>query len=553
MSPRALWLLLSTFAAVLSLSCLLMREAIALDPGATPEDTRIVSQWRGGERVRRSVLREAGAPLPSACEGCSRVVERIVDRAPLLFHDPLLLSISVVAGRDGLAAHLGERSVYLTPTDLLAAGASTGVKRFGILRLRIGFDRGGRVLDLAARELGVSRKRLLQQGRLERFLVRREDPGGVTWPRELGPRDVTPARLAESIGAAARQLAATVREDGRYVYQIDVRTGRPGNGYSWPRHAGATYFLAEAAHFTGDSDVAAAARRAARHLRERATRRCGEHRCIGRGRHVDVGSSALALLAYVELVRHGLDPSLSPEVEALAAFLRSMQRPDGELMHRYDRKRRRPQDVQLPYYTGEAAFALARAHRITGDARDLQAARDALAYLVRESWSFFGSRYFFGAEHWTCQALEELWQRAPDPVALRFCLDYHAFNRHVQFQPENPLGPYDGGYGPNPFFPPRLTSASSRSEAAVATLATAAAAGEPPGEVRALERQVRRSLAFIMRYQLMPGPTWLMADPARVRGGVPGSPVDLTVRNDFTQHAGSAMLRFARYLQGSSS
>ena len=214
-------------------------------------------------------------------------------------------------------------------------------------------------------------------------------------------------------------------------------------------------------------------------------------------------------------------------------------------MHEYDREAGRPIDVQYQYYTGEAAYALSRAHRITGNAKDLRAASAALAYLV-DAWDFVGSRYFFGAEHWTCQALEDLWDRAPNRAALQFCLDYQAFNSRVQLGPECELGAYDGGIAQIPVFPPRLTGTASRVEAGVATLATAIAAGSDPEVIARVEGELRRALAFMMRFQFLPGPTHIFADPLRPLGGIPGSPTELNIRIDYPQHAAGAMLRYAQ-------
>jgi len=63
-----------------------------------------------------------------------------------------------------------------------------------------------------------------------------------------------------------------------------------------------------------------------------------------------------------------------------------------------------------------------------------------------------------------------------------------------------------------------------------------------------LEEQVRGSLAYMLRYQLQPGPAHLMRDPERVRGAWPGSPIDLSVRIDYPQHVAGAMLRYLRLL-----
>src|SRR5262249_23475047 len=144
------------------------------------------------------------------------------------------------------------------------------------------------------------------------------------------------------------------------------------------------------------------------------------------------GSSALAMLAYQAALPLGAPQSMRDDLFDLAAFLRSQLRPDGESMHEFDRDTGKPIDVQYPYYSGEGAFALARAARVTGGPEDLHAASAALAKLVRRTWSVAENRYFFATEHWTCQALEELWDRAPDRDALAFCLDYQAFNRLLQ-------------------------------------------------------------------------------------------------------------------------
>ncbi len=47
-----------------------------------------------------------------------------------------------------------------------------------------------------------------------------------------------------------------------------------------------------------------------------------------------------------------------------------------------------------------------------------------------------------------------------------------------------------------------------------------------------------------MRRQLRPGPVAILASPESVYGAMPGTEVDLTLRIDYVQHAGSAMIRW---------
>ena len=54
----------------------------------------------------------------------------------------------------------------------------------------------------------------------------------------------------------------------------------------------------------------------------------------------------------------------------------------------------------------------------------------------------------------------------------------------------------------------------------------------------------------MMRFQFVPGPLPLLANPARAFGALPGGPTDLKLRIDFPQHCGGSFLRYARLLEG---
>jgi hypothetical protein len=230
----------------------------------------------------------------------------------------------------------------------------------------------------------------------------------------------------------------------------------------------------------------------------------------------------------------------------LTAFLRAQQRPDGELMHEYDLAADRPIDVQHLYYSGEAAFALVLAHEAARDPRDLAAARRVMRHLTGAGWSFFGSRYYYGEEHWTCIAAGAARTVSDTDDALDFCDRWASYNRVLQYGPGETPWPVSGAYGVGPVILPRLTPIASRTEAFVSTYELALHHGHRD---TALRRQIERGLGALLRYRWSPGPTHLLAHPLGARGGIPGSPVDLTIRNDFVQHAGAAMIRWAAILR----
>lgn len=548
MSANKLFVVLAGYALVLALACAGVYAALSVDRSPEKPLATIVSVWRGGERIARAVSERDGSELLQAeasADGAVRVFEELLDLSPILSASSPWLGLAIVPARDGVKVRYRDKVAYATPDDLLRLGAYEANYTFGRSKLKLGVDRGP-VLKLLAKELHVSKTELAAEARFERAAMRRRVTRGG--PGSEVEAELNIASLREAVLAAGHYLARSLRIDGSYRYEIDPLSGDDVEGYNWPRHAGATWFLTQAAAYADDEGLKSAARRAAQHLVDHTTQRCGEHECIGQGKEANLGSASLSLLTYVELVETGIAPEFAERAKALAAFLRSLQRPDGEFMHVFDLEQGKALDIQRPFFAGEAALALARVHRVTRDTRDLEAARAALAHLVERPFTFVTARYFWTAEHWTCQAMAELWDRAPNARALTFCVQWQEFTRSGtrggDVAPE-----YDGVYAPSWLSAPRITNSASRMEAGVATLRVAQHADLPESEVRALEQGVRRTLRFLLRHQFRPGPVQLMPDPAAVHGGFPSGVTDLKVRIDYPQHAGAALLRYLRLLE----
>jgi hypothetical protein len=536
-----------------SVACLVVRQVFAIS--VHPPTRVIASVWRGGEKMARAVLAHAGdhdptldAALATNPATGTLVYEAPVGEGPVLVHPEAAFAMSFVPGTDGVAATIGDRTEYLTPDDLRSRQAYDK----GIELTSLGFKAGvdvQLVLALFADAFAITVPDLMERAHFERFRVVRSVSG--EHPKvPVQPDTLTDAAVRDAALAAARFLARGVDGQGRFRYMVDATTNRTLAGYDWPRHAGATYFLAQAAGLSSDRLIGDAALRAAGWLRDHALVDCGPNRCVGDQGIVDVGSSALGLIAFVEVARAKLDVGYADLVPGLAAFLRAQQRPDGEFMHQYDREAGHPIDIQLLYYSGEAALALSRAASLSGDPGDRDAASRALAHLVGPGWSFFGSRYYFGEEHWTCQAMEDLWDVAPDRRALDFCVRWQAYNRRLQYGPGDSPYDADGAYGFGPLVTPRLTPVGSRCESGIATLdalgrASSGSAADA-AELARLRDQMRRSLALLLRHQVGAGsiPLYLLAVPDAVVGAMPASEVDWQLRIDFAQHTGSALIRW---------
>jgi len=543
MSLHALARLLLAYALALVIACLAMSQHATLRELAPAERQVVVSRWVNGQLVARSTTKPGEPPAASATKGF--VHETTVAEAPLSL-DERTFPFALVPGRDGLVAELGDKTAWVTVDDLLSTQAYDHAATFFDASLGLGTHRPT-VLALLATRLEATVVDVEQRAHVKRVRFERSVPGAAPAPRITGD-SLDRARVKTIAHDAARQLALGVDSTGHYRYLIDPFKDLPLGGYSWPRHAGTTYFLAQAAALFDDVEIRFACLRAAARLRDDMMQSCGAHRCIADGPDADVGSSALALVAFAEIVRTGADASYRAPAVELALFLRSQQRPDGELMHEFDRAKGKPVDVQHLYYTGEAALALSRAHRMTGDPEDLRAASRALSRLAGSGWSFFGSRYYFSEEHWTCQAMADLWDRAPDHEALAFCLRWHEYQRSLQHTEGDSPFDADGSFGFGPVVTPRVTPASSRGEAAGAALDVlkreASAGADHARSIALLEDELRRAIAFVARAQLRSGTSHLFARPDRVLGAFPGSAVDLQLRIDYGQHAGSMMIRW---------
>lgn len=478
----------------------------------------------------------------AAAESLRFTVEVTRGEAPVWFGVPFIENLDVVPLREGLHLSLDGEDAYITPEELRAADVYDVGVATPIPDLTIGVD----VVSLV--------------GQLARSLGRDEedaDEGTVTrlWASALAAEsypdrvEVTEEALREAVVEGAEFLLRHMRPDGRYTYLYDARTGRERPaGYNLPRHSGTTYFLAQVHHLHGMPAAREGARRALAWVKNTRIRHCGGPAlwCVEQNGVVEMGSSALTALAAAEFLKSGDDPMVRELLDNVTAHIRAMQREDGELMHLYDLRAQQPIDEQLMYYSGEAALALLSAHEVTDNPADLEAARRLMTHLTGAGWSFLGSRYYFGEEHWTCIAAGAASDRIDSPEAVDFCRRWAEFNRHVQYGEGETPWDSTGAYGVGPLIVPRLTPVASRSEAFISTYVAARRAGiDDP----ALRRQIEAGLGMLLAHRWAPGPTHLMADPAGARGGIPATPVDLTVRNDFVQHACSAMIRWADVLR----
>lgn len=508
----------------------------------------IVSAYERGRLLGRFVGgRELAPTLERALAKLGAVPRRAVWRVvvtrgegPLLTRIPGLSQLSLVPMRDGLVARAGGKSAYLTPDDLVEREAYDTAVRPPIPDLTFGTDLEPLFDDLA-RALELEPAELRDRAEIARVVL-------APLSAATEPEHYSREAILDAARDHARFILRHQQESGRFTYVYDARRDRPrGAGYSLARHGGTAFFLAQVARVLDMPEARIGATRALYYLRDEALATCGapDRACAVWADRVEFGASALAALASAELLRSTDLPEIRDLLARLLAFIRAQQRPDGELMHEYDRERDQPIDVQRMYYSGEAALALLAGYESLGDARDKAAAARVMTHLTGAGWNFFGARYFYGEEHWTCQAVARAARHMDVSGALDFCLRWGGYQGRLQYGPGETPWPASGAFGVGPVLLPRVTMAASRVEALAPIYRVLRTRGRDDAGLRTV---LERSVGLLMRMRWGAEQAHHFARPSAAMGGMPSTLADLTSRADMVQHSGSALLAWADLL-----
>ena len=533
------------------------------------ERNAIIARVRHGEEVPRPDRIRVGATFVHA-DGNRLKGDVVLARAPIFAGYEPLFALSIVPGVDGIGVDVGEKEAFLLPDDLLRADVLAGHTPLSAMDFELGAKRDA-IDALLAAQLGLDEAGF--QRASKKYFRFRTDAFvesadlstvlPVVRGNTPGPR-LSSAALRDGAIAGGRYLLRHLYDDGRFGYEYSPSTDKDeayGLDYSLPRHAGATYFLAQVYGATHDRAFRDGARRALDFLSARQPDGCSHpaRSCVANPelRGADLGAAAMALLAVGEFERATGDRAEMPWARRLAGFLLFMQKDSGDFCHLYNPATdTRDEKTHLLYFTGEAAFALAKLAALVGPgdrdyARWVSSLDRALEYLTVKQYANLAGQFYFGEDHWTCMAADAAWDALPPAHRekyARFCDQFVAFLRRTQFTPRDSVAQaqpdFVGSYGFSPFLPPHATPVGSRSETTISTYEMQRRRGLADGdEGRATREQIALGMQFLLDHQIRDDNAYLMANPDAARGGFLMSDVKRYIRVDFVQHSCSAMLR----------
>src|SRR3954471_16277542 len=228
----------------------------------TPTERKaIIAGVRRGDKAPEPTRIAAGATFVREFAGRYKG-DVVLARAPILAAWEPLFALSLVAGLDGVGVDVGEREAFLLPDELLRADALAGETPLSAMDLELGAKK--EVIDqLLAKKLALDAAAF--QRAPKRYFRFRTDTFIESADRATilpvvrgnteGPR-LSAAALRDGAVAGGRYLLRHLYDDGRFGYEYTPATDQDeayGLDYSLPRHAGATYFLAQLFGATHDA------------------------------------------------------------------------------------------------------------------------------------------------------------------------------------------------------------------------------------------------------------------------------------------------------------
>lgn len=362
------------------------------------------------------------------------------------------------------------------------------------------------------------------------------------------------AEVSHAIELSAGYLERACGPDGKFVYQVNIVSGRESSSYDIVRHAGAMYALAMVNRAHPDPQAVAALIRAAKFLRQNYIGpgpRPGQQvvwsqplaespegrRSKSQERYAELGGTGLGLVALA--AAREVDPQSVPleELQALGRFAMFLQRDDGSFVHKYRAEGGPVANWEILYYPGEAALGLIALYESDHSLEWLMAAGKALGYLAKSR----AGLSIVPADHWALIATAKLLPYCQERGcgASREELVRHAIQvcesiLRDQFQGSVSAG-LDGAF-----------DSAGRTAPAATRLEGLSTALEflPRGDLYdRIDLSIKRGLSFLLRARVTSG-----ADA----GGMPGAILvrehdSAEVRIDYVQHSLCAWMRYKSF------
>lgn len=337
----------------------------------------------------------------------------------------------------------------------------------------------------------------------------------------------------------------TINKKGQFIYEYLPSQEKKSPGYNMLRHAGTVYAMLEVFELTKDPGILTYARQCLKYLTGKIepVQIDGEESCaLVHNDSIKLGGNGLSIIALAKYCEVTQSQTYVTLMRELAKWIVQKQRDDGWFpVHKMTKSTLQATDFLSEYYPGEAILALVRLYRIDKDEKWLSAAQKAADYIIHVR-----DRNKIIHDHWFMYALNDLY---------RFCKKRDYIDHSLKMAKEickaqirnHPIRTeWNGGYivnGP----PPRTTPAACRSEGLSATYNLVRDCGDPSD--RRLLDGIKQTIHAGIDFQLQMQVKGEIKISKKWLGGFMESPVNGTIRIDYTQHNISSLILFYNILK----
>jgi len=357
--------------------------------------------------------------------------------------------------------------------------------------------------------------------------------------------EVTPTSMLAAVKLGAEYLVRSQMSDGRFTYLWDAIANRDltGNNYNQLRHSGTIFFLSQAfRYFPRERTFLEASEKAITWL-EKQMIPMGKFRgesmsgmCIDKFQQSrQVGCVGIALVGWVEMIlRRGgsLERGELEKLRQLGRYIVHQQYKDGHFRKNSDAVREgkaKPNlKEEIEYYQGEAEVGLMRLFELDRDPVWKETSMKGVLWtiVIRDKKKGIKTAPY---DHWLMYAVLDLFRYYKEPMLARHAvmigkgIVYHGLNVTVE-------------------------TVAPRLEALTSILRMARFAPKGMFESRivtSFEETAKRFAKFLLENQHTASNTYFLPNPKRALGGFRSSPVENVVRDDYEQHAGSALMQLA--------
>ncbi|MDJ0763724.1 MAG: hypothetical protein QNJ97_12145 [Myxococcota bacterium] len=460
----------------------------------------------------------------------------------------LFASLAFVEGRDGVSGIFGNQRIYLPPSELIRNAKYGSFKPLpdydAKFRVGIDMEQIKKTLAHQGRQIGITGKEVTD---IARFRSLSTVEGENLSPQRLYKATVErgtvdKATLRAGILAGAHYLTRVLKRNGTFRYHYNPVRNRDEPGrYNWPRHAGVSYSLALVGRLLDETPFVSAAKRALTRFEAQLTDGPKGTKCLKARGKCYLGSSSLGLLALAEYRLASGDPRFDASAEAIAGFIKMMQKEDGFFYHDWYPDTGIDRELMKLYASQQAVFALSRYAKATQDKTALKAAVKGMDFLAGPYWRHFLGNFFFGQEHWSCLAAEEVYNAQPKPAYAAYCHDIGThYDAITHNDGETPFAEDVGGMSITHMFTPHVGGTATAAEAMVSAVLLGDAIGK---DTRPIRRQLKATFGYLLGGQVTADDTFWIKRHSYAIGGFYETHSKPKVRIDNVQHAISAMVR----------